>query len=86
VTDQITLADIERQIAHHQQAIADLRQVGIRLDEASALGGAGARRWLIDRGATNYEAQRTILAVLDERRAARGYPPVGQCSRADRQE
>ncbi len=68
MSDLITLADIEKQIAHHQQAIANLREVGIRLDEAAAMPGAEARRWLVSRGATDKEATALIVAVIRERR------------------
>jgi hypothetical protein len=67
---EITLADIERQIAFLQRSIKELREVGIRLDEASAMSGHQARKWLTIRGATDKEATDLILAVVRERRLA----------------
>jgi hypothetical protein len=71
VGDHITLVDIEAQIAHHQRAIAELREVGIRLDEAAAMPGAKARKWLVSRGATGREATALIVKVVRERRVTR---------------
>jgi hypothetical protein len=71
MSDYITLADVEAQIAHHQRAIKELREVGIRLDEAISMPGTEARRWLISRGATDKEAAALIVEVVRERRAVR---------------
>lgn len=75
------LAEIETLIAAHQAEIdafvtprlaliADLREQGIRTDEARKWGGVQAREWLMDRGATHAEATETIVTALRERFAA----------------
>lgn len=69
MSDHITLADVEAQIAYLQHAIKELREVGIRLDEAISMPGAEARKWLVSHGATDKEATALIVQVVRERRA-----------------
>lgn len=80
----MTLAEIEKLIDAYQDQIdayvaaqkaliADLREKGIRTDEARRMPGQAARKWLTDRGATSDEATDTICAVLRERIAQGGH-------------
>lgn len=81
MSDPTTLDQAEVQILKLQVEIARLRRVAIRLDEARKLPGAAARKWLIRNGANEEQATAEIVGALNERRAAAGHPPVGQCSR-----
>lgn len=80
MSDLIGLADIEEQIAQHQQAIKDLCEVGIRMDETAAMPGHQIRKWLTSRGVSDKEATALIVQVINERRQARGGAPAGQCT------
>lgn len=72
MSDDITLADIERQIALHKQAIKDLCEVGIRLDEAARMPGGSALKWLLEQGyRTDTDARKLIVQVINERRSVR---------------
>lgn len=71
-SDAITLADIERQIALHRQAIKDLCEVGIRLDETKQMPGFSAMKWLLGQGyRSDIDARKLIAQVVQERRADR---------------
>lgn len=74
-SDTVTLADIEEQIAKHQQAIADLRSTGIRLAADAGISGQAARKWLTSRGATDEGAGALIVEVIRERRSAAAEVP-----------
>lgn len=77
----MSLAEIEQELRAHRAEMARLRAEAIRTPEAMAMPGAVVREWLEAYGATPQEAQAEILAVLNERRAANGYGPVGSCTR-----
>jgi hypothetical protein len=66
--DTITIADIERRIALHEQAIKDLCESGLRLDEAAEWSGVQAMTWLLGHGyRTDRDARALIAQVVRER-------------------
>lgn len=77
----MSFAEIEQELQAHRAEMARLRSEAIRTPEARKMGGAEARDWLEKYGASTKEATAEIVAVLNERRAANGAPPVGTCSR-----
>lgn len=77
----MTLNEIEREIREHLTEVTRLRHLALRLPELQARPGAAVRTWLMQAGASEKDAQGEIVAVLNERRAAHGDPPVGTCSR-----
>jgi hypothetical protein len=77
----VTLDEVELEIGEHEARIAELRAVALRLPEVRSMPGAWVRSWLESHGASPQHAQREILAVLNERRAANDQPPVGTCAR-----
>jgi hypothetical protein len=80
----MTLAEIEQEIREHLAEVARLRYLALRTPELRAQPGAAVRTWLMRAGASEKDAQGEIVAVLNERRAAHGDPPVGTCSRRER--
>lgn len=73
-----TLAEIDAVIQDEMEGVADHKGVifqllneGIRTEEAAHMPGAEARKWLTDRGLGHEEANRLIVKVIGERRAAR---------------
>lgn len=79
----MTLSEIEQEIHLHLTEVVRLRHLALRTPEMRARSGAEVRQWLMRAGASEKDAQGEIVAVLNERRAAHGSPPVGTCSRRE---
>jgi hypothetical protein len=67
----LALADFERRIREHQEAITELRESAARLEEFARLSGSEALAWLTSRGCSDAEARGLVVAVVRERRAQR---------------
>lgn len=68
----ITLADIERQIEQHRDAIRDLCEAGVRTGAASEMSDWQAIRWLREMGyGSELQCQSLVVRVVRENQAAR---------------
>lgn len=68
--DELRLAEIEHRFAAIQAEVVALRGEGARI-LAGWMTGAELLAWLVDRGATDADARRLCVEILQERRAAR---------------
>jgi hypothetical protein len=69
--DELRLAEVEHRFTALQAEVAGLRGEGARI-LAGWMTGAELVAWLVERGATDADARRLCVEILQERRAARG--------------
>ncbi len=66
------ITTIDRQINEHLDAIAKLREVGIRIHGDLGTPGHDCVKWLTGRGMTDTAARALCVRVMKERRAGAG--------------